>query len=283
MMASTPRWSGSHTGVWRHTTLARVGFDGRQHFTARSPIVLGKIDFDPRVAARADGVQRTRQCEGREPPRQPFTQAAGGDDRGHLIDKPRGALSAELGDADVFAVSLRLAQPVVDGSDETVTDGDLHLHVAVLRSTGAGAEEQRVLVAARQEIAKQLRMEQHIAVEDNETATEQIAGQPQRVEAVGGGKSTVVDDLDAAAARLPDRVGAVAGDDHQPLDAAGPKLTDLTFDQRAISGCPEALRPIAEDRAQSAAATGGEDDGDHAPSESGIGRHLAVSSLILWK
>src|SRR6184192_4354736 len=91
--------------------------DGRQHFAARAPVVLWKIDFDPRISSALDDVQRPHAAEVGEDARQPVADAAGADDRVHRFDQYRGAVRSELRNADVLAVRMLRRQRLVDLDD----------------------------------------------------------------------------------------------------------------------------------------------------------------------
>src|SRR5262249_8055222 len=130
--------------------------------------------------------------------------------------------------------------------------------------------QERILVAPGQQIAEQLIVEEDVAVQHDEAASNQIAGQPQRVQAVGRLVTRVGDEVDAWTARAPDVRCVIAGDDGDGVDPAGAQRPDLPLDQRAVADAREALRALADDVAQAVSAPGREDDRPHAPSGTAV-------------
>ncbi len=112
-------------------------------------------------------------------------------------------------------------------------------------------------------------MKEHIAVEHDEAIPEQVAGEPHRVQTVRGRVASVAHHFDVRSADLEHVVRSVAHDDDNRVGAARAQRADLPLDQRTISDPREALGAIAEDRTETAATAGGENDGSHAPSGTG--------------
>src|SRR5882762_405193 len=148
----------------RTTAVERV--DSRQHVTARAPIVLGEVDFNPWKPATLDGVEWSPAAEGGERRREPLADGAREDQSAHLFDKPRRTRRPELADADVLAVGLGGGDRLRDLHYLSAPDTYLHLLIGVDLGPSR-ADQERILVGGGQQIGQQLFVEEHIAVEDD--------------------------------------------------------------------------------------------------------------------
>src|SRR5437867_10556977 len=101
MTKGSPQLCGSRAGRRRARPV-----DCRKHFAAGAPVVLWKIDLDPRIAAAFDDVQRTAGDERGKRSRQPLALDAAGHDLMRDLDQRSRAVRSEFREADVLAVHL---------------------------------------------------------------------------------------------------------------------------------------------------------------------------------
>ena len=127
-------------------------------------------------------------------------------------------------------------------------------------------------------------MEEHIGVEHDATAAEPIAGEPQRVQAVGRCETRVADDLHLTAADPLHFGGAVTGDDGDCGDAALAERGQLSLDERVSADPGEAFGMVARHALQPPAAPRREDEAPHARSDAvatsgGLLLHIKTSEI----
>src|SRR6266850_4476254 len=268
MMERSPGYAGRRIARDDRCVRSRVveRVDRGPDLPARAPVIFREIDFDPRIAATLDGPERTPLAERPKGCRQPFPNGAAGDQAVHLLDEYRCACPAELSDADVLAIGLCRIDALGNRGDAPCANLDFHLLVRILAVT-ACRDQQGIVVARRQQILEQLLREEHVTVEDDESVGQQIAGDPQRVQAVGRGEAHVLDKFNSGTADAADVVGAVAGDDGHRLNAAGAQRRQLSLEQRAGTDTRETLRKGACHASKASPSAGSKYDGSHARSQ----------------
>jgi hypothetical protein len=217
-------------------------------------------------------VNRTDGRQLGEGTRQPLTHLAGRNDAGHLLDEGERPCRTEARDADVLRVALVLGQRLRNRRDEAAAHPHLHLLVAVRHGVAPARHEQRVVASRGEEIVEQLRMEEDVAVQHEEPVQQQIAREPERVEAVGRRVPRVVHDVHVPRTAALHLLDAEPGDDGDAVDPRGLERVDLPVEQRAVADAGQALRPIADDALQPPAASRGQDDGPHSVSSAGRSR-----------
>ena len=137
------------------------------------------------IAAGVDNTQWPPGGELGERSRQPLARPAAIENLLHRFDQRCRAGFAELGDPDVLAVGLVVAEGLGDRRDAASARPHLHLLVGV-DFVAARRHQQRVVVARRQEVDRASDRGKHIAVQHDEAVDKKVAREPQRVQAVGG-------------------------------------------------------------------------------------------------
>ena len=132
--------------------------------------------------------------------------------------------------------------------------------------------EQGIVDPRGQQVVEHLRVEEHVAVQDDEAVTQQVAREPQRVEAVRGGVPAVQHEVHLPRAGQAHLVRAVPGHDGDGGDAGRLQRLDLAVQQGAVADARQALRAIADHALQASAPARGKDDRPHSGSSAGRSR-----------
>ena len=108
---------------------------------------------------------------------------------------------------------------------------------------GAGVVGERVALD-RQQAIDHARVEEDVAVEDDQRPAHPVARERERVQAVRHAPSRVGDVLGPVSDDLADLVGAVAHHHGHGPDAGRRQDLELVFDERAASDLEQALRAL---------------------------------------
>src|ERR1043166_4559988 len=173
--------------------------------------------------------------------RRPILLPASRDQRVHVTSQRPRSGRAKLHDADVLAVRLARIHTLRNVDYEIFFQFDFHLLVAE-RSRLRVGEQQLVGMRRLKQVRQQLRMKEDVGIQHDESVSQMLAREPQRVETTRLRVLIVLDKLDVAVAFLTNAVSAKTNHDDDALDVRIPKRVDLSLQQTHSADFYQTLR-----------------------------------------